>query len=225
MEEGTCNFTDSTFPAMLSVAKRLPDTYDSANAASDDLGLVYAGRQLFILSTNANIISAVHTADAVYGGKCVHLGFPSENNGVMINPYINLGMSANSGSKEGVWRFFEYILSDGYQNGIRKTIPVKSSALDARLDSLLSKYLEVNNVVVFADNNMIKVPLAPISEDVKTEAMDIINSIDCVNYCDSALYNLVVREAEPYFSGDLSAEEAAENIQSKVSIYLAEQYD
>lgn len=225
MEDGICNFTDSTFPAMLSIAKSLPETYDSANAASDDLGLVHVGRQMFILSTNANIISAVHTADAVYGGKCVHLGFPSENNGVMVNPYINLGMSANSRAKEGVWRFFEYMLSDGYQNAIRKTIPAKNLALDARLDSLLSKYLEVNNVVVFADNNMTKVPLAPISEDVKTEAMDIINSIDCVNYCDSALYNLVVREAEPYFSGDLSAEEAAENIQSKVSIYLAEQYD
>lgn len=223
-ESGSCNFTDSTFPAMLSVAKNLPETYDSANAASDDLGLVYVGRQMFILSTNANIISAVHTADAVYRGKCVHLGFPSENNGVMVNPYINLGMSANSRAKEGVWRFFEYILSDGYQNAIRKTIPAKNSALDARLDSLLSKYLEVNNVVVFADNNMTKVPLAPISEDVKTEAMDIINSIDCVNYCDSSLYELVVREAEPYFSGAISAQAAAENIQSKVDIYLAEQY-
>lgn len=224
MEDGICNFTDSTFPAMLSIAKSLPETYDSANAASDDLGLVYVGRQMFILSTNANIISAVHTADAVYGGKCVHLGFPSENNGVMLNPYINLGMSANSRSKEGVWRFFEYMLSDGYQNAIRKTIPVKSSALDARLDSLLSKYLEVNNVVVFADNNMTKVPLAPISQDVKTEAMDIINSIDCVNYCDSSLYELVLREAEPYFSGAISAQAAAENIQSKAGIYLAEQY-
>lgn len=223
-EERSCSFTDSTFPAMLSVARSLPESYDGANAASDDLGLVYTGRQMFILSTNANIVSSVHTADAVYGGNCVHLGFPSDNNGVMVNPYINLGMSANSAAKEGVWRFFEYLLSDEYQNGIRKTIPVKNTALDARLDSLLSKYLEVHNVVVFADNNMIKVPLAPISEDVKTKAMDIIDSVDCVYYCNDGLYDLLVREAEPYFSGDLSVEKAAENIQSKVSIYLAEQY-
>ena len=70
----------------------------------------------------------------------------------------------------------------------------------------------------------VSMPYGPVTPALKEEALDIIGRIDCVDSCDDALYELVLREATPFFQGGLTAEQAAENIQSKVSIYLSEHY-
>ena len=38
----------------------------------------------------------------------------------------------------------------------------------------------------------------------------------------SELEQIILEEAEPYFNGDITAEEAAHRIQNRVEIYLAE---
>lgn len=224
IENASCNFVNSSFPAMLSIAARLPDSYDRANASSDDWGRIFNGKQMFSVSARADILLGLCFADGAYCGNAVTLGFPSANNGTAVSPYLNLGMSANSEFKDGVWCFFEYLLSDEYQSSLRKTLPLKESVLEARLESLIEKASETSRVMGFDENTLVEIPCSPPSSAQKEEALTILNRIDCVNYCDYELYNLVLREVTPYFEGGISAEKAAENIQSKVSIYLSEQY-
>lgn len=224
IESASCNFVNSTFPAMLSVAAKLPDSYDGSNAASDDWGLIFTGQQLFTISATANIIAGLCFADGAYCGNAVTLGFPSDNNGIAMTPYMNLGMSANSNCKDGVWSFFEFLLSDEYQNSIEKILPLKETALKSRLEAWFKKASETSSITGFADNMPVVIPYGPISPELKDEALNMLGRIDCVNYCDNELYELVLREAEPFFAGGITAEQAAENIQSKVNIYLSEQY-
>lgn len=224
IEEASCDFVNSSFPAMLSVAAMLPDSYDSSNVSSDNWGLIFTGQQLFTISTTANIIAGLCFADGAYCGNAAALGFPSGNNGIAMTPYMNLGMSSGSSGKDGVWSFFEYLLSEEYQNDINKTLPIREAALQAKLDAWLEKASETSNVTGFADNMPVSMPYGPVTPALKEEALDIIGRIDCVDSCDDALYELVLREATPFFQGGLTAEQAAENIQSKVSIYLSEHY-
>ncbi len=224
IENASCNFVNSSFPAMLSIAARLPDSYDRGNASSDDWGRIFNGKQMFSICARADIIVGLCFADGAYCGNAVTLGFPSVNNGTAVSPYLNLGMSANSGSKDGVWSFFEYLLSDEYQSSLRKSLPLKESILEARLDSLIEKTSGISRVMGFDENTLVEIPCSPPSSVQKEETHAILNRIDCVDYCDKELYDLVLREATPFFAGGISAEKAAENIQSKVKLYLAEQY-
>lgn len=224
IESASCNFVTSSFPAMLSVAATLPDNYDGSNASSDDWGLVFTGQQLFTISTTANIIAGLCFADGAYCGNAVTLGFPSNNNGIAMTPHINLGISSSSSNKDGAWSFFEYMLSDEYQNSISKTLPLKETALRQVLESWFKKASETSTVTGFADNMPVVIPYGPITSELKDEALDILSHIDCVNYCDYELYELVFKEARPFFEGEITVEQAAENIQSKVNIYLSEKY-
>lgn len=76
----------------------------------------------------------------------------------------------------------------------------------------------------WADNQIHTIPVTPITPALKEEAMAILLRADSVNYCDNTLYELVLKEAMPFFQGAITAEQAAQNIQSKASLYLAEQY-
>jgi ABC-type glycerol-3-phosphate transport system substrate-binding protein len=57
-------------------------------------------------------------------------------------------------------------------------------------------------------------------EDAFWELLDKANGVYEAN---PSLMEIVWSEAQAYFAGDKTAEQAAENIQSRVSLYLAEQ--
>lgn len=57
--------------------------------------------------------------------------------------------------------------------------------------------------------------------DMLTDAID---SIGAVYNNDSQLINIILRDAQACFAGDISAQKAAEQIQSRAKIYLAEQF-
>ncbi len=52
--------------------------------------------------------------------------------------------------------------------------------------------------------------------------MDFIKSVNTVKRYDSYVYDIVTEEAEAYFEGQRSAQEAADIIQNRVSNYIAE---
>ena len=67
--------------------------------------------------------------------------------------------------------------------------------------------------------------LTPVDETVmRTTVKELASRADCITDCDEAILDIVLKCAEPYFAGAKTAETTASEIQSKVSIYLAEQY-
>ncbi len=225
LENARCDFVNSSFPAMLALAARLPDD-DSAGYASDDWGRVFCGQQLFLLVGSGNLIDALCSAGTAYSGNMAVLGFPSGGNGVSLDPFLHLGMSSSSACKEGVWSFFAYLLSDSVQNNLeRKNIlPIRNDALETLLDKQLDRQAEMVSLAGFADNQLYSIPFPALTPEVKDRALELIGRIDCVSFYSPDLYDLVLREATPFFQGGISARQAAENIQSKVSIYLSEQF-
>ena len=67
-------------------------------------------------------------------------------------------------------------------------------------------------------------PIIQPDEHTKERALQIIASIDCVNEYDSYLFDIIWQEFNAFLDGGKTAEQVATTIQSRASIYMAEQY-
>lgn len=129
-------------------------------------------------------------------------------------PYFELmteyAFAINSASpqKEGAWAFLEYLLSEEYQSdNARYGFPVRTDSFDAYMEKEMIFRTKVN--VSEKDREYLRW------------------MIDHAYWKSENAYCLDIRmivseETEALWAGDCSAETAARNIQSRVSIYLAE---
>jgi len=62
------------------------------------------------------------------------------------------------------------------------------------------------------------------AEPMRDQVNAMLEKADCVAVCDSTVLEIVMGCAQAYFQGGKPVEEVAQEIQSKVSIYLSEQY-
>lgn len=138
-------------------------------------------------------------------------------------------MSANSKNKELCWEFMQSMLSDEYQESLEWSLPVSRKAF-AKLAEEATKpetYIDENGkeveqpFYIWRGNEDIEIPQMPMSFADELEAY--IDGITVYSYYDTQIYNIVDEETGMYFSGDQTAEKAAEMIQSRVTLYLSEQ--
>ena len=66
-------------------------------------------------------------------------------------------------------------------------------------------------------------PFQPLPQSTENDIWAYINLIDGTNEYDDTVLEIIQQEAEKYYDGYCSAEEAAERMQKRVSLYLAEQ--
>ena len=63
----------------------------------------------------------------------------------------------------------------------------------------------------------------PLTPEERDDLERYIRSCDTYMMLDSTVKNIVLEEAEKYFAGDCTAEDAAKTIQSRAELYLSEQ--
>lgn len=225
MKNGTCNFNSGKFAQVLEFAKHL------TGATSNDLNFsaVYNGEQQYLLFSSNNLVEEWQQADAAFHNNVKAVQFPIRSSyGECISPDLRLAMSAQSTKKEAVWQFFKYLLGDSYQ-WYTPNIPVNKEIFGAIIENEMKlrqdpKYglsVFVKDGDSYIDVGLeLEAPPATLKEDL----IERINHVDCVNQYDDTVLNIVLQEAERFFSGVKDAPAVADTIQSRVSIYLAEQY-
>lgn len=130
-------------------------------------------------------------------------GFPDDNkSGIVVSPYFGLSILSNSEHKKEAWDFIRYYLSEEYQKSIiRETFNIP-----------LNRNVWQNHIKTLKASEYMK----EISETV----------ISSANYRDYALNNKVYQILEQaytdYCSGNISAEDAVREMQSKTELYLNE---
>ena len=222
---GTCSFDSPEFVRLLQYIAQLPEEKDETLG---DWERIYFGQQDLYCTGGGNLIRWICYADSVFGGESRSIGFPATNgNGVAMTPTIRLGMSAKSEVQDGVWAFFKFLLSDSFQYKVGD-VPMMQKALDRTIEKWISemdgeKALGLVGVMDGQHFNT-TIPLATLDEGKKERAIQIIQSIDCVNEYDSSLFDIIWQEVNAYLGGSKTAEQAAATIQSRASIYMAEQY-
>jgi ABC-type glycerol-3-phosphate transport system substrate-binding protein len=211
--DGTCHFTEESFLSALEFVASVPTpTYDDAYYAARDADRA-SGNFLFAeLSVGGlgNFFDPV----AYWGERTAFVGYPTPSgNGSIIQPEQELCIFADSADVSGCWEFLKSFLTLDYQQTVEAEglgLPIRKSALTRLTEediTLLAQAYGVSQETI---------------ENLETQAIQTIESASVLSG-GASVFSILWEEAQAYFAGDKTVEQAAENIQSRVSIYLAEQ--
>ena len=223
-EELSCSFDSRNFIDLLNIAARLPDSFDYDGSQGTPLMRAYTGEQKVCLdSFGSVIVSEISWYDSIFGGEAQFVGFPTDSgSGFGLAPLARLGISSSSQYRYSAWEFFKYLLDNPR---LFSGLPIRESKLDENLDVWIEhaeKY-EPRVVSTLGDENINIDGCAP-KENIKEQILDMVEKIDCVAVGDKEVLDIVMDCSGSFFAGDKTAEEAAAVIQSRVKIYLSEQY-
>ncbi len=247
-EDLTCSFDSDEFIGLLESLKTLGDyKYEDADEDASPAELI---RERVYLTTSVLIsldygLRSYRDITDAFGDDYEIAGFPSADGSLqygMIYDEIYC-MNAASGNKEGAWAFLEYLLSEDYQqpdppiydrHDDSTIATMLNGAFPARKD-MLEKGLQAN--VDYVDDPM-RVSYRTNRYDGETEKGGyggttkedkeaIWHIIDnayrpSFDVGDHTLLIVLQEETDPFFLGQKTAEEVADIIQSRLSLYLAE---
>lgn len=225
-EKLACDFESQSFQDFLSFAAGLPDDVDYENLDSQPIARAYVGEQpILIRQIGSSAIVFLSFTDTFFGGQAQYVGFPAESSsGVALLPHALVSMSASSPNKEGVMDFIYFILSPEAQTA-DMYCPIIQSLLDERMELWEEKYLEQPPILnTYFEDSYIAIEGTTDIGTAKARLKAIIENMDCMMSCDEALLNIIIRESQPFFAGDISVKQASASIQSRAQIYISEQY-
>lgn len=241
LEQHTCTFNSEQFINTLEFCNSFPDDEDSGNKydnMSDDDWAAYSYRyingDIAFSNTWINDLKQTYRTEQEYFGEdgAVWVGYPvvegKGGNGGRISISNTVAMSSNSKVKDKCWEYMSYLLSDDFQNELNWALPVKRSAFEKKVeeakkpDTYMEDGKEVESpITIWRGEESIEIPNMPQSyaDRIKTYIEGI---TDCTYY-DQTIYEIVHEESEKFFTGDQTAQQAADMIQSRASLYLSEQ--
>ena len=225
----TCSYNSDAFIHLLEFVNEFPE-----ELSEDDYGydpstyyrrkMALAERLYLYTFSDFN-----YEEKGTFGEDIQPVGFPSDNGtGSALYPNIQLTMSATSKVKDGCWEFMRYFLTDEYQNTIDGIWPVNMNKINEMAEKAQKKptYIDENGKEVEYDDTWYvadqEIVIDPMTSEEVNEVLDFLNSIDQVGNANDAVASIINEEAAAYFSGQKSAAEVADIIQSRVQIYVNE---
>lgn len=248
-KSGECRFDSGEFIALLEFCNSFPLTFDwnsiDWEEYEDDMTRIAAGRQLLSPETLYDF-QYIQIQQHIFGGEITYVGYPREDGGVGSSFVIEdgLAMSTTCKDKAAAWSFMREVIqpqSDPteeyfYFNGWG--FPVNRQDFDRMaqqymtpmymLDENGEPMLDENGDPIemsqggigFGDGSMLE--LYATTQEQYDQIMELYRSIDTVYTYDDAIYAIVHSVALRYFNDDLTVNEAVDQIQSRVKIYVNE---
>ena len=221
----TLSYSTEEIATILAISKELANEEHISSSAHEIQ--INAGLQHLILSSVGGAPS-IRMYELALNGKMKALGLPfSDKNTGLIIPRVELGILSSSDVKEGAWQFIRLLFDKDFQSGFGgNDYPILMSAYQRTIDedtntiaSLCEKYGAVDFWFMFGDQE-IDVPIyEPLGWDCATYILS--KPYGVYRYNDTVL-SLVMKCAEEYYGGKWTAQEAANNIRTKLETYVAE---
>ena len=202
---GKCYFESDYFRNVLETVKQMPETGAQMESAvlSDEVststGLLYY--------INANDVWMASTAPQAFFEDYCFPGLPEI--GSAVYPLLSYCISAYSANKDMCWQFLRQFLTEEYK--MKFFISPRLDGLREQIDSTWEGFGDIRQY-------------HPYGLEAMNKLADIIIDADTVVRHDAQIWQVVHAAAGAYFAGDQSVEDTMKQIQSRVSIYLAEQY-
>lgn len=229
---GKCNYNSEDFVKLLEFVSDFPEEYDwMSGEYVDENQLIQSGRQLLRISNLYNF-SDFQMYNAILGGNLVFKGFPCDSkNGNALIVDSGIAMSSKCRDKEGAWQFMRILLTEEYQTeGWFWGFPTNKAVFDEMVEEAMTPttYVdEYGNTVEepkmewYVENSPITV--YSMSDEEYGKFMDLLERTDRLMTYDNNIMNIIREEASVFFSGQKTAQECADVIQSRVEIYVNEQ--
>lgn len=237
-------FLDSSeFIKILEFSKNFPEESEIAENIKNrfEIGMplmVQRGKLILSDCFNLSCMPDIQAFMKMYqkvGGFTI-MNYPSLKGDDKLSMTINntMAMTEQCAQKEAAWEFVRMFLTYDYQKnkGFYDGIPTRKDAFEKMLEYSMTTetftdadgmFVEpVSIQYVFDDYTVIVGPLKKKETDM---IRSIVNRVGKCTYNDSVtkeISNIVIEEAETFFSGDKTAEEAAQVMQNRAKIYVSE---
>lgn len=208
-QSGNCDFDNEDFIALLESANAIRETPESEVFA----GYVPAEQALrdgteYAVALWIGNVAQIKEFESLVGEPISVVGMPTPDgecgSRLMINSPV--GIYAGSGEQEGCWEFLKFLLMSydmDYHSGANSVMPAYRPYFDAQLERAMNE--------------------GDFSRSDAQRLWELIKAVDCTTLYDETALGIMKDEALAYFNGVRSAGEAAAIIQSRLSIYVAEQ--
>ena len=213
-EDMSCSFDSPAFSHWLRLIKELPYSGEyNENAKLLNISHDYAmdaGFSCRYMAKGDYVVAGFPETEGS-GSYFLRLGSPINELTRSMGGNTRLGIMASGHNKDGAWRVVRMLMthSDGY--GIDGGIPVYKDSFEKAVD------LDVT------DREDPRFGIAYYNADDAAHIREQVYGTEKLARYDEQVFAVIRSEAEAYFAGQKTAEEAAGQIQSRLSIYLAEQ--
>ena len=245
--EASCSFDSPRFVSVLQYLKKLPESTvtlpgESAITGIYEMRVAYRQDRLWIdpISTIGSFYQLMDLRGEFGGEEVVYLGMPSDGGGIpSMNAANTFSITADSPVKDGAWAFIRYILADEmiHYASPNRYLPVTRSNFEKQaelerkrfyfypLDGTSGSWKSWDGETVPEYDRTRQIGLYITDEDVQF-VLDLLTKrtlYPLVTTSYKTINSLINEELSAFFAGNVTAEDAARRIQSRVSIYLAEQ--
>lgn len=138
-------------------------------------------------------------------------------------------ISANSQQQDEAWQFVRQFLTEEYQTSSELySMPVLKSAFLAKAAKATERsyWTDENGNKEYYDDywtiNGEQVVLEPFTQEEVEEICQFIYGVNRTAYYNEEIRNIIIEDAEAFFSGQRSAQEVAGIIQSRAQVYINE---
>ncbi|MCR5116225.1 MAG: extracellular solute-binding protein [Lachnospiraceae bacterium] len=221
-ENGTCNFDSPEFKELMEIAKRYPESFKEGDYSYSEYSDLQKGDLVLTelwLTDTMNLQAYVK----ILGDKFNPIGIPGKDgSSFTFMPQDTFGIVANCKEKDGAWEFLKTFLDDSYQDSsnLWNGYPIKKEFFEKKMDA--SELSTFGGGTIMADDMTIEI--GPPTQEEFDIIKGIVNKASGGHVDDYNIQQIIEEEYSPYYNGKKSADEVAEVIQSRVSIYLAEKY-
>ena len=241
IENSECHFDTPEFIELLNFCNRFVDDMEFADKGNNEEYMNYCMGLANGRKDESELISIIHLCgdrdlalDKFDFGEDISLvGYPTSNGkGGKIIPNYEFSIGARSSVKEGAWEFIKMMLKEASEQGIddgkgglANGYPVLIKDFDKQIDGMSKVYIydengDLTESTTFTANGM---PIELLSKDELADLRRYILSCDTLlNTIDDDAYAICMEEADEYFKGGKSAEEAAKMMQNRISLIVSE---
>ena len=211
-QAGTCDFNNPDFIEILKASTRINENLEDIENMNYAPGAVrVAEGSIVAISTWINRVWMLAYNEALAGEQLSLIGCPTVDGSCGSDVFIDnpFGIVSQSGNEEGCWEFIKYILENA---------PTSDNGLSVYLPDLMAEF----NRAKSEENGVLGVYLTLTDTDIE-RFFNLLNEIDTVAVYDEKVLEIIEDESSALFNGERTAEETAELIQSRVSLYVSEQ--
>lgn len=232
LSTGKCEFNSDDFITLLEYAASLPSA-DETDYTEDYYMDYYdqyrSGKTLMMNSYLYDLSWYNENIYECFNGEATLIGFPSRTGDCACISTEDMPIVIfNNGNVDGAWSFAREFFTEDYQNSMEYEIPVLESAFDAWAQKGTERQYWVDengekqyyDTTYWIDDVEYTVPVMTQDEVDTLKAQ--IKSCTKSQYYNEEVLSIVEEEASACFSGQKSAKEVADIIQSRVQLYINE---
>ena len=205
VKAGTCSFDSPDYISLLEECAAAAPEFGSDSAA------LYNGLLQFETLQGLMRVSVISSS---YGGAYAFVGAPNETtNGSMFSPDLCFAISSASENRAAAWQFVRSCLSAEHQRLATGAFPSTAAALDELIDDAMENGIWVTDEISYELG-------AADAEKLR----ELIASTETVQDAYPVVLDIMAEDAAQFFSGQITAQQAAAYTQNRVQLYLSERY-